>query len=78
MADDVALHFRSARLDGVAARAQVAVRPRAVVDGLRIRRRRSWPYGPEQLLGDLLQALVQFAPEDLLNRSFRTRAHRSR
>src|SRR5262245_14310649 len=69
MADDVALDFRRARFNRIAARAQVAVRPRAVIDGVPIRGF-ELPVRTQEFLRDLLQALVQLAPEDLLNRSF--------
>src|SRR5215472_3217177 len=71
MSDDVALNFRRACFNGVAARAQVTVSPHAVVDcvvvpGLEL------SVGSQQFLGDLLEALVQLAPEDFLDRAFRS------
>src|SRR4029077_17845474 len=67
--DDVALNLRCACLDGVAARAQIAVRPDAFVDGVAVRGF-ELSVGTEQFLRDLLEPLVQLAPEDLLNRAF--------
>src|SRR5215831_14541503 len=62
--DDVALNLAGARLDGVAARAQVGVLPDAVVEVFEL------PVGTEELLRRLLHALVPFTPEELLNRAF--------
>src|ERR1700693_3813806 len=69
MADDVALHFRCARLDGIAAGAQIPVRPEAVVDGVWIAAQKL-PVGTKQFLCNLLEALVELAPEYFLDRSF--------
>src|SRR4051794_31703583 len=68
MPDDVALDLRGPRFDGVAPRAQVAVRPLAVVDRARVAafQLAVWT---QQLLRDLLEALVQLAPENLLDRA---------
>jgi hypothetical protein len=72
MPDDVALHFGSAGLDGVAAGAQVAVGPCSVIDGVWIVAEQL-SIGAENFLGDLLQALIQLAPEKFLDGTFRPR-----
>src|SRR5487761_1985398 len=72
VADDVALNLRRARLDGVAARAQIPVRPLALVDHAG-RSVRQLPIRPENLHRNLLEALIQLAPYDLLDRAFRPR-----
>src|SRR6266700_1630988 len=70
MPDDISLNLGRARFDRIAARAQVSVSPHTFVDGviiaglqLRVR--------SHQFLGHLLEALVQFTPENLLNGPFR-------
>src|SRR5262245_61057193 len=70
MADDVSLNLRSSGFDGVTARTQIAVGPASIVDGVLVTGF-ELAVGAKQLLGDLLEALVQLAPEDLLDRSFR-------
>src|ERR1039457_4021621 len=71
VADDVALDLGRAGFDGVAARAQIGVGPLAAVEG-EVGAARQLAVWPEQLHGHLLEALIQLAPEDLLNRPFRT------
>lgn len=70
MPNDVALHFGRAGFDGVAASAQVGVGPEALVDGVRVTAEKL-AIGAEQFLRDLLEALVEFAPENLLYGAFR-------
>src|SRR5262245_51623770 len=60
VSDDVPLHLGGPRLDRVAARAEVAVRPRSVVDRSRIEAF-ELTVRTEQLLRDLLEPLVQLA-----------------
>src|SRR5713101_7321761 len=62
VAEDQALDFRRARLDGVATRPQVVVRPLPIVEGAR-RALGELPVGAKHFLGDLLEALVELAPE---------------
>ncbi len=69
MPNDVALHFGRAGFDGVAASAQVGVGPEAVVDGMRVAAQKL-AIVAEQFLGDLLEALVEFTPEDFLDGAF--------
>src|SRR5262249_28730798 len=55
VADDVALNLAGAGFDGVAARAQVAVRPFAMIDGVRACAAKL-PIRAEHLHSDLLHA----------------------
>src|ERR1035438_7878451 len=71
VADDVALDLGGAGFDGVAARPQPSVGPLAVVEG-DFGAARQLAVWAEQLHGDLLEALIQLAPEDLLDGTFRT------
>src|SRR5579883_2681393 len=70
MADDVALDLAGSGFDGVAARAQIAVGPLAFIEGVR-RSVRELAVRAEHFHGDLLEALVEFAPEDFLNGALR-------
>src|SRR5215831_18260578 len=70
MADDVALHFGGSGFDGVSARAKVAVRPDAIVDGVGIAGKQL-AVGAQQLLSELLDALIELTPEELLDRTLR-------
>src|SRR5262249_29479184 len=70
VADDVALNLAGAGFDGVAARAQIAMRPFAMIDGVRACAA-ELPIRAEHLHSDLLHALVHLAPEDFLYRTFR-------
>src|SRR5215204_5752594 len=63
LGDDVALDFAGARLDGVAARAEVGVLPGAFIEILEL------AVGAEYLLRGLLRALVHLAPVELLDRA---------
>src|SRR5580698_3562762 len=75
MPDDVALHFAGAGFDGVSAGAEISVGPQPFVDGMRVSAE-ELTVGAENFLGDLLEALVQFAPENLLDGAFRARDSR--
>src|SRR5271157_419653 len=77
MPDNVALNFRSPGFDRISAASQVAVRPQTVVNRFRIALHKL-AIRPEQLLRKLLHALIEFAPENLLNRSLRPRDPRRR
>ena len=70
MPDDVALHLRRAGFDGVPARAQITVRPDTLVNGATISGKQL-AVRAQQLLRDLLQALIELAPENLQDRSLR-------
>src|SRR5580704_16297548 len=72
MSNDVPLHFGGPCLDSVSARAQVAIRPNPFIDGTRVAAQQL-TVGTEQLLRDLLKALVELAPENLLNGTLRAR-----
>src|ERR1700722_862057 len=72
VADDVALHFGSAGLDGVAASAQVTIGPGAVIHGVRIVAEKL-AVRAENFLGHLLDTLIQFAPKKFLDRAFGAR-----
>src|SRR5215216_5434549 len=61
LGDDVALNLAGARLDGVAARAEVGVLPGAAVEVLEL------AVGAEYLLRGLLRPLVHLAPVELLD-----------
>src|SRR5205823_5798910 len=69
---NVPLNLRRARLDRVAARTEITISPHSVIDRVAVR-----PFElavrSEQFLRYLLQPLVQFAPHEFLNRTFRTR-----
>src|SRR5580704_7867020 len=69
VAHDIALNFRSAGLNSIAARAQPGVGPLAVVEG-KLGSVRQLAVGAEQFHSHLLEALIQFAPKNLLNRTF--------
>src|SRR5580658_1617553 len=66
MSDDVALHFGSTGFDGIAARAQVSVGPHAIVNGARIAAQQL-AVRAEYFLRDLLEALIELAPENFLD-----------
>src|SRR5580692_7046051 len=70
MADDVALDFGCASLDGVSASSQIGVRPKSIVDGVGIACH-ELAERTENFLGDLLEALVELAPENFLDGAFR-------
>src|SRR5580704_10902422 len=72
MPDDVALHLARTGLDSISSSAQVGVRPQPFVDRVPIACQQL-AVGTENFLGDLLQALVELAPEDFLDRAFGTR-----
>src|ERR1700730_580309 len=72
MADDVALHFGSAGFDGIAARAQVGVGPHAIVNRVRITAKQL-AIRAENFLCDLLQALIELAPENFLDAALGSR-----
>src|SRR5437660_8417789 len=72
MPNDVALDFRRACFDGVAAGTQIAVGPHAAIDRVRAVAF-ELSVGAEQLLRDLLEALVELAPEYFLDGAFRPR-----
>src|ERR1700722_15525493 len=72
MSNDVPLHFGGPRLDCISASAQVGVRPNPFVDGAWIAAQQLTIWA-EQLLRDLLEPLVELAPENLLNRTLRAR-----
>ena len=72
MPNDVALDFRGTSFDGISARSQVTVRPNPFINGVSV--------APEQLavrakqfLRELLNALIEFTPKQLLNGTFRAR-----
>src|SRR5947199_2231126 len=65
LGDDVSLDLARSGLDGVAARAKVAVLPDAAVEVDEL------PVRAEDLLRGLLHPLVHFAPVDLLDRALR-------
>src|ERR1700678_999480 len=69
MPDDVALHLRGTGFDRVAARPEVAVGPRTVIDSVRIIAEKL-AVRAQDFLGDLLQPLVQFTPKKFLDRAF--------
>src|SRR5205085_1256821 len=71
MSNDVALNFRGARFDGVAARTEVTVGPEALVNGARVTREKL-TIRAKHFLRELLQALIEFAPKEFLNGTFRT------
>src|ERR1039458_679495 len=68
MANDVPLHLGGAGFDGISASAQVGVGPNPFIDRARVPAE-ELAVGAEQLLRDLLKALVEFAPENLLDRA---------
>src|ERR1051326_576097 len=70
MSNNIALNFRCSGLNRIAARAQVSIGPHAIVDGVIVAGPKL-PVRPQQLLRDLLEALVQLAPENFLDRSLR-------
>src|SRR5437764_13491120 len=72
MPNNAALYLRGACLNGVAARTQISVGPRAFINCMAVRAFQL-SVGAKQFLGDLLEALVQFAPKDFLDRPFRAR-----
>src|SRR5271168_2273417 len=72
MPNDVALHLGGAGFDGISAGAQVGVGPNAFVDSAGVAGQ-ELAVRTEQLLGDLLKALVELAPENFLDRSLRAR-----
>src|SRR5258708_4612425 len=69
MADDVALDLAGSGFDGISAAAQILVRPLAFVEriGGAVR---ELAVRPQNFHRDLLEALVQLAPKDFLNRTF--------
>src|ERR1700733_9930379 len=69
VADDVSLHFGSTGFDGIAARAQIRVRPHAIVNGTRVASQQLAVWA-ENFLRDLLQALIELAPEYFLDAAF--------
>src|SRR5271157_3910371 len=69
MADDIALHLARAGFDGVSACTQIAVGPKPFVDGVGIACH-ELPVRTENFLGDLLEALVELAPEYFLDGAF--------
>src|ERR1700686_435437 len=71
MSNDVSLHFGSAGFDGISARSQVGVRPDPVVDSTRVAPKQL-AVRTQQLLRNLLKALVELTPENLLNRALGT------
>src|ERR1700693_5246861 len=77
MPNDVALHFGRARFDRVSARTQIAVRPKPFVDCMPVTCQ-ELAVGTENLLRDLLETLVELAPEDFLDRAFGARDSRGR
>src|SRR5579872_972055 len=72
VAEDEALNFRRARFNRIPAGAQVAVGPLAFVDDIR-RALRELSVLAEHFLRDLVEALVELAPEDFLDGPFRPR-----
>src|SRR5256884_9788467 len=74
--DDVALDFGSTGFDGISARTEITVGPDAFVNGAGVAAGQL-AIGSQQFLGELLQALVEFAPEQFLNGALRTRCARS-
>src|SRR6266852_962389 len=76
MSDDTALHFRCACFDGVPARPKIAVRPDALIDRTTVPAEQL-AVRTKHFLRDLLESLVQLAPEDFLNGPFRPRGARS-
>src|ERR1700730_2070892 len=72
MPNNVALHLGGAGFDGISASAQVSVGPNSFVDGVRVAAQ-ELAVGTEQFLRDLLEALVELAPEDFLDRALRAR-----
>ena len=66
MPDDVSLYLGSAGFDGIPASSQVGVRPHPVVDSARIAGQQL-AIRTQQLLRDLLESLVEFAPEKFLD-----------
>ncbi len=69
MSDDISLNLRRARFDRVAASAQISVRPLPFVEGIG-RAVRQLTVRTQNFHGGLLKALIQFAPENFLNRAF--------
>src|SRR5437762_11891894 len=69
MPNNAALYLRGACLNGVAARTQISVGPRAFINCMAVRAFQL-SIGAKQFLGYLLEALVQFAPKDFLYRPF--------
>src|ERR1700691_4335649 len=70
MAHDVALDLRRARFDGVAPRTQPIIGPLSVVES-EFGAACQLAVWSEQFHGDLLEALIQLAPENLLDGAFR-------
>src|ERR1700751_6071187 len=68
MPNDVSLHLGGAGFDRISPRAQVCVRPDSLVDRMRVTPQQL-SVRTEQLLRDLLKALIQLAPEELLDRA---------
>jgi len=66
MSNDVSLYFGSAGFDRISTGSQVGIRPDPVVDRARIAGHQL-AVGAEQLLRDLLEPLVELAPENLLD-----------
>src|SRR5580704_7566029 len=69
MADDVALHLGGPGFDSIPASAEISVGPKPFVDGVRVAAE-ELAVRAENLLRDLLEALVELAPEDFLYRAF--------
>src|ERR1700719_5132993 len=72
MPNDVSLHLGCAGFDRISPRAQVCIRPDSLVDRMRVTRQQL-SVRTEQLLRDLLKALIQLAPEELLDRALGAR-----
>src|ERR1700758_5623034 len=69
MPDDVALYFGRTSFDGVAPRAEVGVSPDAFIHGVRISGLKL-AIRAKNFLGNLLEPLIQLAPENFLNAAF--------
>src|ERR1700734_91211 len=66
MPNDVPLHLGGAGFDRISARAQVGVGPNPFFNSVRIAAEQL-AIGAENLLSDLLEALIEFAPENFLD-----------
>src|ERR1700730_10880498 len=69
MSDDVSLNFRCTGFNGVAARTKVAIGPDSVINCVTVRAEQL-SVGPEQFLSNLLDPLIQLAPENFQDRAF--------
>src|SRR5271169_5094802 len=70
MSDDVALHLGRACFDGISAGAQVGIGPHAIVNGARVAGEKL-AVRTKDFLSDLLEALIELAPENFLDGAFR-------